>query len=237
MNVVGLTGDGEAAFRLELGHGADPRRIALDLGYVAVHPIEALRNEDGVLDLSFLVRPAAADQALTRRTAPSLDPGLDVSAADLVEVRQRVAAYALVTSELGLLATEFSNRTAVPGRWGLPGGGIDDHEQPVDAVLREVVEETQQTIDLGGLVEVQTSHWIGRSPRNTIEDYHAVRLVYEATCAQPSQPVVVDVGGTTESACWVPLGSWGTLAWTAGWRQLLGQRVGRDQVGPPVGPS
>ena len=142
-----------------------------------------------------------------------------------IEVRQRVAAYALVTSTQGLLATEFSDRTSVPGRWGMPGGGIEDHEQPTEAVLREVAEETRQDITLGDLVEVQSSHWVGRSPRDTMEDFHAVRLIYEASCDAPTTPVVVDVGGTTESARWVPLDDWRAVAWTAGWHQILGARL------------
>lgn len=41
------------------------------------------------------------------------------------------------------------------GRWGLPGGGLHRHEQPIDGALREVQEETgirlnaQQVIYLG----------------------------------------------------------------------------------------
>jgi hypothetical protein len=37
--------------------------------------------------------------------------------------------------------------------------------------------------------------------------------------------VVVDVGGTTESARWVPLDAWRTLAWTPGWRLILQGRL------------
>ena len=120
-------------------------------------------------------------------------------------VRQRFAAYAVVTSSRGLLATEYSDRTAVTGRWGMPGGGLDDHEPPTSAVLREVAEETSQEIILGELIKVQTSHWVGRSPYGSIEDFHAVRLIYRASCPHPTDPVVVDEGGTTESARWVPL--------------------------------
>ena len=97
-------------------------------------------------------------------------------------VRQRFAAYAVVTSRQGLLATEYSGRTAVTGRWGMPGGGLDDHEPPTSAVLREVHEETSQEIILGELIKVQTSHWVGRSPYGSIEDFHAVRLIYRASC-------------------------------------------------------
>ena len=72
-----------------------------------------------------------------------LDRGLVLEEIDPV-IRQRVAAYAVVVSEPGLLATEYSDRTAVAERWGMPGGGIDDHEEPDEAVLREVAEETSQ---------------------------------------------------------------------------------------------
>ena len=75
---------------------------------------------------------------------------------------------------------------------------------------------------LDELVSVQTSHWVGRSPRGTLEDFQAVRLVYRATCPEPREPRVLDVGGTTESARWVPLAEWPTLSWTHNWEQLLG---------------
>ena len=55
-------------------------------------------------------------------------------------------------------------------------------------MLREVAEETAQQIELGELVKVQTSHWIGRSPRADIEDFHAVRLIYRATCRRADRP-------------------------------------------------
>ena len=125
--------------------------------------------------------------------------------------RQRLAAYAVVLSDQGLLATEYSDSTAVSGRWGMPGGGIDDGEEPAAAVVREVTEETSQVITLGALTRVRTSHWVGRSPRGTVEDFHAVRLIYPGECTQPTQPVVLDSDGTTASARWVPLAEWPDL--------------------------
>lgn len=223
MNVVGVNGDGALAFTQRLGQGVDPRTVAFDLGYVADRPLEARRTATGDLDLLMSVRRVTTE-ARPVGAGRGRDPALRLTGSEQIEVRQRVAAYAIVTSNLGLLATEFSDRTSVPGRWGLPGGGIDEDEQPRDAVLREVTEETQQHITLGDLIEVQTSHWVGRSPRDTIEDYHAVRLVYAGTCAHPTTPVVLDVGGTTESARWVPLSRWSALAWTVGWRTILRDR-------------
>jgi len=136
-------------------------------------------------------------------------------------IRQRVAAYAVVQSDRGLLATEYSNRTAVAERWGMPGGGVDDNEEPAAAVLREVAEETSQLIVLGELITVQTSHWVGRSPRGVVEDFHAVRLIYRGLCPRPTDPVVIDQGGTTESARWVPLEEWSQLPWTRNWQVIL----------------
>ena len=224
MDVVGQTEDGRTAFVHQLAQGADPHVLAHDLGFATVRPLDAVRNGGGVIEIRFLVR-ALSGEPRPPQAGRGRDAGIDPDCLGPVEVRQRVAAYALVTSSQGLLATEFSDRTSVPGRWGMPGGGIDDHEQPAAAVLREVAEETQQTVALGGLVVVQTSHWVGRSPRDTIEDYHAVRLVYEASCPEPTTPAVADVGGTTESARWVPLQEWGALAWTAGWREILQARL------------
>jgi ADP-ribose pyrophosphatase YjhB (NUDIX family) len=224
VDVVGVTPEGRTAFVHELGQGTDPRVLSHDLGFVLLRPLDAAREADGRLTLRVVVRPVQ-DEVRPEQNVRGLDAGLDPAVLGEVEVRQRVAAYALVTSAQGLLATEFSDRTSAPGRWGLPGGGLDDGEQPTAAVLREVCEETQQEVLLGDLVEVQTSHWVGRSPRDTIEDFHAVRLVYEATCPAPSTPVVADVGGTTESARWVPLDQWRTLAWSAGWWQILRRRL------------
>ena len=73
------------------------------------------------------------------------------------------------------------------------------------AVLREVYEETAQSVVLADLETVQTSHWVGRNPLGEVEDFHAVRLVYLAACPEPTEPQVLDAEGTTADARWVPL--------------------------------
>ena len=145
-----------------------------------------------------LVRPTV-DESRPRVSRQGRDAGLVLGDDVRPAVRQRFAAYAVVISSRGLLATQYSGRTAVTGRWGMPGGGLDDHEPPASAVLREVAEETSQEIILGELVKVQTSHWVGRSPYGNIEDFHAVRLIYRASCPHPTEPVVLDQGGTDRS--------------------------------------
>jgi 8-oxo-dGTP pyrophosphatase MutT (NUDIX family) len=227
--VVGITEHGGHAFEAFLEHGADPDLLAYDRGYIVVRPVDANRGSSGDLILRLLVRPVA-DEPRPEVRRQGRDAGLVLGDQVRPSVRQRFAAYAVVTSSRGLLATEYSGRTAVTGRWGMPGGGLDDHEPPTSAVLREVAEETSQQIILGELIKVQTSHWVGRSPYGTIEDFHAVRLIYRASCPHPSDPVVVDKGGTTESAQWVPLDTWRAVSWTQNWRMLLSQLLGASAV-------
>lgn len=228
--VVGVTEDGAHAFEVVLDHGANPDVLAFDSGYLIVRPIDATRAGSGELILRLLVRPVV-DEPRPRAGRQGRDSGLVLGDGVYPTVRQRFAAYAVVISNRGLLATEYSGRTAVTGRWGMPGGGLDDHEPPTSAVLREVAEETSQEIILGELVRVQTSHWMGRSPYGTIEDFHAVRLVYRASCPHPTEPVVADQGGTTESAQWVPLESWRSVSWTQNWRLLLSELLEDGSVG------
>ena len=115
--------------------------------------------------------------------------------------QQRVAAYVVcVRADEVLLARWTSPRGP---EWTLPGGGLDPGEEPVAALHREVWEESGQRIERVRLLEAHTSHWIGRAPSGRLEDFHAVRIVYAAWCPAPTDPVVHDVGGSTESVRWV----------------------------------
>ncbi|MFT3970789.1 MAG: NUDIX domain-containing protein [Micropruina sp.] len=222
MQIVGVVvAGGSSVFVRPLVHGADPHRLAWELGYRIVRPLSATGAGD---DLTLTVQVSAhgrrvAERGPQRRRA--LDPSLAAHEIGDPVVRQRLAAYAIVLSPRGLLATEFSERTAVPHSWGLPGGGIDPGENPSQTVIREAVEETAQQVEIAQLLDVQTDHWIGRSPSGVVEDFHAVRIIYAATCPEPTDPVVQDVGGTTASARWVPLQQWHRLHWAAGSRALL----------------
>ena len=221
MRVIGVAAKGREVFDQPLGHGVDPRVLAYDTGWVMLRPVEADLDEHDELRLVLKVRHRRKGDGHPRTRRPGRDRGLKTSGDEKPVVRQRFAAYAVVESDRGLLATEYSDLTAVSGRWGMPGGGIDEGEAPVQAVVREVHEETGQPVDVGDLVLVQSSHWVGRSPHGGVEDFHAVRLIYRGTCADPSDPVVHDQGGTTAAARWVPRDTWQDLTWTANWRQAL----------------
>jgi 8-oxo-dGTP diphosphatase len=129
-----------------------------------------------------------------------------VSDAETMPVRrQRLAAYAIVLADGRILLTQLSHRTGWPGGWTLPGGGVDHGEHPRDTVVRETFEETGQRVVDPVLVDVESEHFEGISPRGVLEDFHAVRLLFTVQVLDPGDPVVHDVGGTTEDARWFTL--------------------------------
>lgn len=230
--VVGVDGVGAEVARLALGHGDDPTGLLASRGWqvrrvrdVVTHPVGK-----SALTMTFEVEPADADPRPLVPVVPVEQqiPGDHPLAGEAVQ-HQRVAAYALVTSSRGVLMTQFSDRTSAQGQWGLPGGGLDPDEPPEQAVVREAWEESGQVIEVSDLELIQSNHWIGRSPSGQLEDFHAVRIVYRAVCHDPTDPVVHDVGGTTESAAWLLPADLDRLGLTSAWRSIL-----RDMA-PPDG--
>jgi len=118
---------------------------------------------------------------------------------------QRVAAYGLVTDGERILLTRLTVRTTRPGAWTLPGGGIDHGEHPRDAVVRELHEETGLPATVGEVLDVDSSHFVGVAPHGVLEDYHVVRILYRVDVPADREPVVTEVDGTTDLACWFPL--------------------------------
>jgi 8-oxo-dGTP pyrophosphatase MutT (NUDIX family) len=217
IRIVAVLPDGQQLDVGRLPHGQHPDTLLASKGWRVESPCAARLLTDGALELSYDVSQLSGIPSLERADVQR-DSG--VAPGDLAEPYQRVAAYAIVTSERGLLLTQFSGRTNKPDHWGLPGGGLDEGEGPADGVHREVWEETGQRIELGALVQVQSQHWIGHSPSGELEDFHAVRIVYRATCAEPTEPVIHDVGGTTSDARWVPVDELGDYSLTSSWAHL-----------------
>ncbi|PKH43740.1 ADP-ribose pyrophosphatase YjhB, NUDIX family [Nocardioides alpinus] len=117
---------------------------------------------------------------------------------------QRVAAYAVARRADEVLLTRLSARAAHPGRWTLPGGGVDHGEHPAVALAREVEEECGLPCEVTGLVGVHDTHFFGNAPSGRIEDYHGVHLIFGATVGDGA-PRVLEVDGTTDAAAWVPV--------------------------------
>ncbi|MFI9005198.1 NUDIX hydrolase [Streptomyces sp. NPDC053541] len=121
-------------------------------------------------------------------------------------VRTRVSAYGLVLHQGRLLLARLGAASPVfaPGLWHLPGGGVDPGEQPAEALVRELHEETGlvvrtddlQLLDARGYTAARDGvHW------------HLVALLYAVTLptdATPGPPVA-EKDGSSEAAAWIPL--------------------------------
>ncbi len=219
VRVVALPDTGARLPLGPLAHGEHPEGLLRRSGFRSERPVAVGLTADGALELAYRVTRA---DGIRPRDDEDLAPWRDADLApdEVGEPHQRVGAYAVVTSDRGVLLTQFNAQTRSAGEWGLPGGGLEPGEGPVEGVLREVWEETGQQIELGALVTVQSRHWVGRAPHGAVEDFHAVGIVYLATCPRPVDVIIHDAGGTTSDARWVPFGQLHAVPLTRSWRRL-----------------
>ncbi|WP_153910059.1 MULTISPECIES: NUDIX hydrolase [Aeromicrobium] len=124
---------------------------------------------------------------------------------------QRLGAYAVVLHDDRILLTRISARGYPAGAWTLPGGGVDHGESPHDAVVRELYEETGLVALSSHLVDVHDTHVVALGRGDQYEDYHGVHLLYAVEVDTSVEPHVVEVGGTTDIATWIPIDQVGSV--------------------------
>lgn len=114
----------------------------------------------------------------------------------------RVAAYAVVERRGRILLTHW-RRGHLHG-WTLPGGGIDDGEDPRDAVVREVFEETGLEARVGKLLGVDSRVMVREEvPEGTSPELHTIRIVYRASVKDG--PLRHEIDGSSDEARWVAI--------------------------------
>ncbi|WP_203568449.1 NUDIX hydrolase [Aestuariimicrobium ganziense] len=221
MVIIGVASPGSAELtRVEVAHGEHPRVLLWRQGWL-MNGLLSCRMDDGQVVLTARVTRRTSRSRPPKVKHRAADPDLVVAPGEEPVEHQRIAAYAVIRSPMGVLGTECSERTAGPGLGQLPGGGLQPGETPSEALLREVMEESGQTVRINHLLDLQSDHWVGRAPNGLLEDFHALRIFYSATCLEPSDPDVVDIDGTTAQAAWIPMWRWRMLPWTSGSRSIL----------------
>ncbi|MGO4595848.1 NUDIX hydrolase [Leifsonia sp. 2TAF2] len=114
----------------------------------------------------------------------------------------RVAGYAVITDGDRILLAHW-NESGRSG-WTLPGGGIDPGEDPVDAVVREIAEETGYVGEAAELLGIDSK--VIPAEHRFVPDagpLHALRIVYRATVVGGT--LANELEGTTDEAAWFPL--------------------------------
>jgi 8-oxo-dGTP diphosphatase len=119
---------------------------------------------------------------------------------------QRVAAYAVIIRDGQILLSRLAPHVSREGLWTLPGGGLDHGEDPRDAVVREVHEETGLTLRIGETAHTFSLHLPDTWRKGRRVDAHSLRIVYEGWVPPDSPPPrVLEVDGSTVEAAWHPV--------------------------------
>jgi len=114
----------------------------------------------------------------------------------------RVAAYAVIERRGKILLTHW-RRGSLHG-WTLPGGGIESGEDPRDAVVREILEETGLQGRVGKLLGVDSRVMVREEALEGVDpELHTIRIIYRASVKEG--PLVNEVDGSSDEARWFTL--------------------------------
>jgi ADP-ribose pyrophosphatase YjhB (NUDIX family) len=111
--------------------------------------------------------------------------------------RRRIAAYGVCRDGEGrVLLVRASERSARPGTWFLPGGGVEHGEHPAEAVVRETAEETGLAVAAVRVMDV-AAELVVRPPYLEHTDGVLYELAVTGGALRP------EPAGTTDQVRWV----------------------------------
>lgn len=115
----------------------------------------------------------------------------------------RVAAYAVIVDARGMLLAHWHDGPRAA--WTLPGGGLQAGEDPADAVVREVREETGFDVVVDQLLGIHSRVIPARQriAPGAAGPLHTLRIVYRARVVDGE--LRDEVGGSTDRAAWFAL--------------------------------
>nr|WP_274636665.1 NUDIX hydrolase [Microbacterium bovistercoris] len=115
----------------------------------------------------------------------------------------RVAAYAVIIDADDRILLSHWTQGRRPA-WTMPGGGLEDGEDPVEAARREVREETGYRVDVGELLGIHSRVIpAGRRVTDATEPLHTLRIIYRARIVGGKLRNEID--GSTDRAEWFAL--------------------------------
>ena len=115
--------------------------------------------------------------------------------------RLRVAAYAIIIEDQKILLTHWVSPHG--NHWTLPGGGVEHGEDPHEAAVREVAEETGYQMEIDQLLGIDNYHRRYDRADGRVIDQHSVRVIYAGRVVGGELRNEVD--GSSDEAAWVPL--------------------------------
>ena len=184
-------------------HGEHPSAAVVRL---AAEQVGTAVTVHRLLDVRAVVSPALHDDQVLYEVVPgAARPARRPRGVNGRPIMQRFAAYGLATDPAGrVLLTQIAAGYPGAGRWHLPGGGTDAGEQPTEALLRELHEETGQFGEVTGLLGVSHRHNPrALGPEGYPIDWHTVRALYRVRVPAPTEPTVTEAaGGSTVAARW-----------------------------------
>jgi 8-oxo-dGTP diphosphatase len=117
-----------------------------------------------------------------------------------------VAAYAVIVRDGQILLSRLAPHISREGLWTLPGGGLDHGEDPRDAVVREVHEETGLPLRIGESAHTFSLHLPDTWRKGRRVNAHSLRIVYEGWVPPDAPPPrVLEIDGSTVEAAWQPV--------------------------------